>query len=83
MAIFPLPLLDAPAPEYSSLLTMIIEMEKVQEALNEPRAPVLIAADTALFSKLIEIKLTLNKINWIVRIGDLHIVIAMLLCLGV
>lgn len=61
--ISPLPHLDAPAPEYSSLLTMMIEMEKIQEYLNGPGAPVLVAADKALFSKLLEMKLTLNKAN--------------------
>ena len=81
--ICPLPILDSPAPEYSSLFTMMTEMEKIQQALNGDGAPVLVAADMALFSKLLEIKLNLKKENWIVRLGDLHVVIAMLRCIGV
>ncbi len=81
--ICPLPLLDSPAPEYSSLCTMMTEMEKIQQALNGDGAPVLVAADMALFSKLLEIKLNLKRENWIVRLGDLHVVIAMLRCIGV
>ena len=38
----------------------------------------LVATDMALFSKLLEIKLALNKTNRIIRVGDLHIVIDML-----
>ena len=78
-----LPILDSPAPDYSSLFTMMTEMEKIQQALNGDGAPVLVAADMALFSKLLEIKLNLKKENWIVRLGDLHVVIAMLRCIGV
>ena len=43
----------------------------------------LIAADMTLFSKLLEMKLALQKTNWIVRVGNLHVVIAMLRCIGV
>ena len=81
--ICPLPLLDTPTPEYSSLFTMMLEMEKIQQTLNGDGAPVLVAADMALYSKLLEIKLALKKDIWIIRLGDLHIVIAMLRCIGV
>lgn len=46
--IFPLPLLDAPVPEHSSLLTMMTEMEAIHRILNGEGAPVLVAADMAL-----------------------------------
>ena len=62
---------------------MMLEMEKIQRTLNGEGAPVMVAADMALYSKLLEMKLVLKKENWIIRIGDLHAVIAMLRCLGV
>lgn len=63
--ICPLPLLDAPAPEHSSLLTMMTKMEAIQRVLNGEGVPVLIAADKALYSKLLAIKLNLKKDNWV------------------
>lgn len=65
-------------PEYSSLFTLMLEMEKIQRALNGNTVPVLVAADMALYSKLLEMKLALKKDNWIIRLGDFNIVIAML-----
>ena len=53
-------------------------MEKKQRALNGNTVPVLVAADMALYSKLLEMKLALKKDNWIIRLGDFNIVIAML-----
>ena len=67
--ICPLPLLDAPAHEHPSLLIMMTEMEAIQRARNGDGAPVLVAADMALYSKLLAMKLNLKKDNWVIRVG--------------
>ena len=42
---------------------MMSEMDKIQQTLNGDEALVLLAADMALFSKLVEMKLNLKKQN--------------------
>ena len=52
---------------------MMTEMEAIQRALNGDGAPVLDAADMALYSKLLAMKLNLKKDNWVIRVGDFHV----------
>ena len=59
----------------------MLDIENIQRAVNGNVAPVLVAADMALYSKLLEMKLVLNRDNWIIRLRDLQIVIAMLRCI--
>ena len=58
---------------------MMTEMDSFQRALNRVGAPVLVA----FYSKLLAMKLHLKKDNWLIRVGDLHVVMAMLRCIGV
>ena len=59
----------------------MLDIENIRRAVNGNVAPVLVAADMALYSKLLEMKQVLKRDNWIIRLRDLQIVIAMLRCI--
>ena len=79
----PLPLLDAKANDYSSLLTIMSHMNVINAEICGPDEPTVIAIDLDLYCRATLMTMVHHpaKKNFL-RIGDLHVVMAMLRTTG-
>ena len=79
----PLPILDAKANEYSSLITIMNHLNNINREISGNNDPTVIAMDMDLYWRakmLTMVKKTEKQFS--LRIGDLHVVMAMLRTIG-
>ena len=80
----PLPLLYAPAHEWSTLITVLKQAQHISCKTTGPNSKAVITLDMQLYEKAKKLQLYREdcKDKWVLRIGELHTVMAALRTLG-
>ena len=77
------PLVPAPAHEWSTLLTVLKQTQHINTIVLGPNRKTVITLDVQLYEKAKQLEMSCNESNsWILRIGEMHTVMAALRTAG-